>query len=75
MKRLLGVLLLIAMLGCLGFFVYLDISEHGATELLHYFVHILVCITFCTMLHNPAHRYIKWIKKLLGLKSDDQDYH
>ena len=71
MKRLLGVLLLIGMLGFLGFFVYLDVSEHGTTELVHYVVHILVCIMFCTLLHNPAHKFIQWMKKLLGFKSDD----
>jgi len=75
MKRLFGVLLLAAILGCLGFFVYLDISVNGATEIIHYVVHIIVCITFCTLLHNPAHRFIEWIKGLLGFKPDDHNYH
>ena len=75
MKRLLGILLIIAIFGCLGYFVYIDISEHGATELVHYFVHILVCIMFCTLLHNPAHRIIEWVKSLLGFKPDEHSYH
>ena len=75
MKRILGVLLLAAILGGLGFLVYIDISEHGAGEIVHYAVHIVVCIMFCTLLHNPAHKLIEWVKKLLGLKPDDHDYH
>ena len=75
MKKLLGVLLLAALLGTLGYLVYLDLSEHGITELTHYIVHILVCIMFCTLLHNPAHRFIKWITKLLGFNSDDKGCH
>ena len=74
-KKIFGILLVIVILGCLGFCVYLDISEHGATEAIHYVVHILVCITFCTLLHNPAHRFIEWMKCLLGFKHDDHDFH
>ena len=75
MKRLLGILLLAAILGGLVFLVYIDISEHGASEIIHYVVHIMVCIMFCTLLHNPAHKLIEWVKKLLGIKCDDHDYH
>ena len=75
MKRLLGVVLMVAILGCLGFFVYLDISEHGTTEIVHYVVHIFVCIMFCTLLHNPAHKFIEWVKGLLGFKPKDPDCH
>ena len=70
MKKVLGILLLIAILGCLGFLVYFDLSEHGAMELVHYAAHILVCITFCTFLHGPAHRFFEWIKSLLGFRHD-----
>ena len=75
MRRILGIVLSIAILGSLGFFVYLDLSEHGVAELLHYVVHILVCVMFCSLLHNPVHRFIAWVKSLLGFKPDAHDHH
>ena len=75
MKRIFAIILSVALLGGLGFLVYMDLSEHGTTELTHYIVHILVCITFCTLFHDPAHRFIKWLKKSLGFKPNDHDCH
>ena len=75
MKKTLGILIIVAVLGCLAFLVYLDISEHGRTEIVHYIVHIFVCIMFCTLLHDPAHKLVEWVRKLLGIKPDDHDYH
>jgi NADH:ubiquinone oxidoreductase subunit 6 (subunit J) len=71
MKRLLGVLLIVVTFGAIGFMVYLDISEHGVTEIVHYLAHIMVCVTFCTLFHNPVHKFFQWMKSLLGFKSDD----
>jgi|GEM_PF-3871508 len=71
MKRVLGVLLLIAIVGALGFIVYLDLSEHGIGELTHYIAHILVCVAFCTIFHNPAHKFFQWIMSLIGFKHND----
>ena len=75
MKRVLGILLMVAILGFMGFIVYIDITEHGTAELIHYITHILVCVMFCTLFHNPAHRFMQWIKSLLGFKPDDHDCH
>ena len=75
MKRFLGILLVVVILSFLVFIVYLDISEHGTAEIIHYVVHILVCVAFCTLFHNPAHKFFQWIKRLLGFEADDGDCH
>ena len=73
MKRVLGIILLAAILICVGFIVYLDMSDQGAMELVHYIAHIFICVMFCTLFHNPAHKFYNWMKGLLGFKIDDHD--
>ena len=44
-------------------------SDRGiiSHEMVHYLIHILVCLFFCVVVHQPAHKFWNWVKSLLGI--------
>jgi len=77
-KRLLGILLILILVGVLLSLVYYDISSHASVdshsifdEIIHYVIHIVICVIFCTLFHNSMHKFLNWVIKLVGFKIQD----
>jgi hypothetical protein len=74
-RRLFAVVILVLLFGILGFLVCHDFTAHSDStgpffeEVFHYSIHIVICLVFCTIFHNPAHRFAEWLKSMLGLKT------
>lgn len=81
MKRFIGIIILIILIGGLTGLVYWDVTSHmGETievtesvpeQVGHYIVHIMVCLAFCTIAHKPVHKFWNWLMSLVGIKTKD----